>query len=59
LFSRGGLEILRAIERRNYDVLSTRPAISKGTKLQLAMRALSGKLFPFLRLAAPATGKAA
>jgi len=29
LFSRGGLEILRAIERQNYDVLSARPAISK------------------------------
>jgi len=59
LFSRGGLEILRAIERRGYDVLSGRPAISKGTKLQLALRALSGKLFPFLRLATPAAGKAA
>lgn len=59
LFSRGGLEILRAIERRHYDVLSGRPAISKGTKLHLAMRALSGKLFPFFRLAGPAAGKAA
>jgi hypothetical protein len=29
LFSRGGLEILRAIERQDYDVLSSRPAISK------------------------------
>ncbi len=36
LFSRGGLEILRAIERREYDVLSARPAISKRTKLALA-----------------------
>src|SRR5579863_5834780 len=33
LFSRGGLEILRAIERRDYDVLSGRPAISKRTRL--------------------------
>jgi phytoene/squalene synthetase len=33
LFSRGGLEILRAIERSDYDVLSARPAISKRTKL--------------------------
>jgi phytoene/squalene synthetase len=32
LFSRGGLEILRAIEQRDYDVLSARPAISKTTK---------------------------
>ncbi|HWG21964.1 MAG TPA: squalene synthase HpnC [Terracidiphilus sp.] len=52
LFSRGGLEILRAIERRNYDVLSARPAIGKSTKLQLAFRALSGRFLPFLRLGA-------
>ena len=50
LFSRGGLEILRAIERRNYDVLSIRPAISKPAKLALAFRALSTKMLPFLRL---------
>jgi squalene synthase HpnC len=50
LFSRGGLEILRAIERFNYDVLSARPAISKRTKVALAFRALSGKAIPFLRL---------
>ena len=50
LFSRGGLEILRAIERRDYDVLSARPAITKATKLQLALRALSGKMLPFWRL---------
>jgi squalene synthase HpnC len=50
LFSRGGLEILRAIERRDYDVLSARPSISKRTKLALALRAVSGKFLPFLRL---------
>ncbi len=50
LFSRGGLEILRAIERRNFDVLSARPAIAKRTKLALALRALGGKALPFLRL---------
>ena len=55
LFSRGGLEILRAIEQRNYDVLSARPAISKATKIALALRAVSGKLIPGLRL----KGKAA
>lgn len=59
LFSRGGLEILRAIERRNYDVLSARPAISKATKLQLALRAVTGKFLPFVRLGQPATRKAA
>jgi len=55
LFSRGGLEILRAIERRDYDVLSGRPAISKPTKLALALRAVAGKALPFLRLGAPST----
>ncbi|HEY1803644.1 MAG TPA: squalene synthase HpnC [Terracidiphilus sp.] len=50
LFSRGGLEILRAIERSGYDVLSKRPAISKLTKFSLASRALAGKFLPFLRL---------
>ncbi len=59
LFSRGGLEILRAIQRLDYDVLSARPAISKPTKLALALRAVSGKVFPFLRLGARSTGKAA
>ena len=50
LFSRGGLEILRAIEHRGYDVLTARPAIRKSTKIQLALRALGGKLLPFWRL---------
>ncbi len=59
LFSRGGLEILRAIERRDYDVLSGRPAISKSTKLALALRALGGKALPFLRLQPRSAGKAA
>jgi squalene synthase HpnC len=55
LFSRGGLEILRAIEHRDYDVLSARPAISKPRKIALALRAVSGKFLPGLRL----KGKAA
>ncbi len=50
LFTCGGLEVLRAIERRGYDVLSARPAISKGRKMALLARAVSGKLLPFLRL---------
>jgi squalene synthase HpnC len=58
LFSRGGMEILRAIERQDYDVLASRPAISRRTKLQLAVRALTGKFLPFMRLAT-AAGKAA
>jgi squalene synthase HpnC len=44
LFSRGGLEILRAIERRGYDILRGRPAISKGRKLGLMSAALIGKV---------------
>jgi phytoene/squalene synthetase len=44
LFSRGGLEILHAIERRQYDTLTGRPAISKARKLGLLARALCGKL---------------
>jgi squalene synthase HpnC len=59
LFSRGGLEILRAIERQDYDVLSARPAISKRSKLVLALRAIGGKALPFLRLGGRAAGKAA
>jgi squalene synthase HpnC len=59
LFSRGGLEILNAIDREDYDVLRARPAISKRTKLQLALRAVSGKFLPFLRLGSGSKGKAA
>jgi len=44
LFSRGGLEILNAIERQGYDVLTRRPAISKPRKLWLVARAAIGKL---------------
>jgi squalene synthase HpnC len=50
LFSRGGLEILRAIEDREFDVLSKRPAIAKSRKAGLAMRAVAAKLLPFLGL---------
>jgi squalene synthase HpnC len=59
LFSRGGLEILHAIERQDYDVLSARPSISRRSKIALALRAFTGKALPFLRLGARATGKAA
>jgi squalene synthase HpnC len=55
LFSRGGLEILRAIERRDYDVLSARPSISRRTKVVLALRALGGKTLPFLRPHSPSS----
>ena len=44
LFSRGGLEILNAIEKQNYAVLGNRPAISKPRKLALVARAAIAKL---------------
>jgi squalene synthase HpnC len=44
LFSRGGQEILNAIERQGYAVLGQRPAISKSRKLALVARAALGKL---------------
>lgn len=44
LFSRGGLAILNAIERQNYDVLTSRPVISKRRKILLLARAALGNL---------------
>jgi squalene synthase HpnC len=44
LFSRGGQEILNAIERQGFDVLRSRPEISKFRKLLLVLRAALGKL---------------
>jgi squalene synthase HpnC len=46
LFSRGGQEILNAIEARGYNVLGRRPSISKSRKLALVARAAWAK---FLR----------
>jgi squalene synthase HpnC len=44
LFTRGGLEILNAIERQGYAVLGRRPSISKTRKLALVAQAAMGKL---------------
>lgn len=44
LFSRGGQEILGAIELRGYDVLRARPVISKQRKLWLVARAAARRL---------------
>ena len=52
-------KILRANERRDYDVLSARPAISKATNLQLALCALSGRILPFWPLGVRWAEKAA
>ncbi len=43
LFSSGGLAILKAIERQNYNVLVSRPSISKPRKAALLFRALMRK----------------
>jgi squalene synthase HpnC len=37
LFSVGGLSVLDAIKRRNYDVLSARPTVGKAKKIQLML----------------------
>jgi squalene synthase HpnC len=55
LFTRGGLEILRAIERRQYDVLSARPTISKPRKAMLLLHALAGRFVPGMRPAGSMT----
>lgn len=44
LFSAGGLTILRAIERIDYDTVSRRPEISKSEKAKLLAEATLGKL---------------
>src|SRR2546426_4092404 len=44
LFTRGGQEILNAIERQKYAVLGSRPVISRTRKLRLLARAALGKL---------------
>jgi squalene synthase HpnC len=44
LFTRGGQEILNAIERQDFAVLGCRPSISKPRKLALVARAAVGKL---------------
>lgn len=45
LFTRGGQEILNAIERQGFDVLKARPAISKSRKLGLVLSAAVRRLF--------------
>ena len=43
LFTRGGEAILRMIRDQDYNTLANRPSLSKGAKIVLMMRALSGK----------------
>ncbi len=49
LFSRGGLAVLDAIESIGYNTLGKRPAIHRGTKLLLLMRALGQRAYSKLR----------
>jgi squalene synthase HpnC len=44
LFSRGGQEILNAIEAQDFNVLKSRPAISRPKKLWLVLRAAARKV---------------
>src|SRR5712671_805435 len=53
LFSRGGQEILNAIERQGFAVLGRRPVISKPRKLALVARAALGKLVGNRRASSP------
>lgn len=43
LFVRGGLEILKQIERAKFDVWTSRPTVSKLSKLKLLARALTSR----------------
>ena len=45
LFSRGGLRVLEKIERQDYDVLGSRPAISKVERVGLLLGALTRRTF--------------
>ena len=41
LFTLGGLEVLKAIEKRGYDVLTGRPSLSRWQKARLFLRAVA------------------
>lgn len=45
LFSRGGLRVLKKIERQDYDVLSRRPAVSKAERIGLLLGSLARLAF--------------
>jgi squalene synthase HpnC len=45
LFSRGGMRVLRKIRERDYDVLSGRPAISRGERVRLLLAAMARTAF--------------
>jgi phytoene/squalene synthetase len=45
LFSRGGLRVLDKIESQGYDVLTSRPAISKVERVGLLLEAVTRRVF--------------
>ncbi|MBI4201066.1 MAG: squalene synthase HpnC [Chloroflexi bacterium] len=45
LFSRGGMEVLRRIERQNYNVLARRPALDSDAKALLLASVVARRLF--------------
>ena len=49
LFTRGGLAVLDGIEAVDYDTLHRRPAISRGDKMRLLVRALFMRTFGIFR----------
>jgi len=46
LFSRGGMEVLRLIERQNFDVLSRRPHLGKSQMTMLGAAVIARQLLP-------------
>ena len=45
LFSRGGMEILRLIERQNYNVLARRPKLETADRILMLASVLAGRVF--------------
>lgn len=45
MFSRGGQEVLRLIEQQHYDVLTSRPSVSKRRQMQMLLSRISSGLF--------------
>jgi squalene synthase HpnC len=45
LFSRGGMRVLKKIEQQGYNVLQSRPAISKTERVSLLIQAIARTLF--------------
>ena len=54
LFEAGGRAALDGVIAQNYDVLQSRPSVSKGTKVRLLASALAGKLTSLFKQGRPA-----